>query len=390
MKVIKGGSFKLIYALAFLLSLADAVAGYTQSSFLGQFFSLDFVGLIVGLGAILTIAASTVFPKIIARFSLYTVGWVIAIVNITASIILATTQSPLLIIILFLTRYLGFIFLLIVLDVFLEKISRDNITGTIRTKYLSAINLAWLASPLIMGYLVGHNSYFRVYWFGTVVTFLLLLIFIISRRQFFVKKIKYQSPKINFAKTCKQIAGDSNLLAVFCSVIALNIFYVIAVLYVPLYLNEVIGLSWQTLGIIFTIMLLPFILIQMPAGWLADKYIGEKEMLMAGNIIMAGAGVIVWLTTNNSPIFWAALLFLSRVGAALSEAMQEVYFFKKVNAGDLGLINFFRQARTLGWLIGSLIAFVALNFANIPQLFLLVGTILIFNTLQLISLKDTK
>jgi MFS family permease len=390
MRVNKGGSFKLIYLLAFLLSLADAVAGYTQSSFLGQFFSLDFVGLIVGLGAILTIVASIIFPRIIARFSLYTVGWVIALINIMASVILATTQSPLLIVVLFLVRYLGFIFLLIVLDVLLENISRDKVTGAIRTKYLTAINLAWLASPLIMGYLVGQNSYGRVYWFGAAVISALALIFIIAKRQLLSRSIKYHRPDIDLAKTCKQITGDSNLLAVFCSVIALNIFYVIAVLYVPLYLNEVIGLSWQTLGVIFTIMLLPFVLIQMPAGWLADKYIGEKEMLMAGNVIMAGAGVVVWLTTSNSPIFWAALLFLSRVGAALAEAMQEVYFYKKVNAGDVGLINWFRQARNVGWLIGSLIAFVALNFANIPQLFLLVGTILIFNTFQLISLKDTK
>lgn len=385
-----GGSFKLIYLLAFLLSLADAVAGYTQSSFLQQFFSLDFVGLIVGLGAVLTITASVFFPKIIARFSLYSVGWVIALINIISSVILATTTSPLLIVLLFLIRYLGFIFLLIALDIFLETITRNNTTGSIRTKYLSAINLAWLISPLIMGALVGHNNYAQVYWFGAIIISLLLIIFITNKKKLLTKPIKYQTPNTNFSQTLQAILKSKDLFAVFCSVVALNIFFVIAVLYVPLYLNETIGLSWPTLGIIFTIMLLPFILIQMPAGWLADKFIGEKEMMMAGNVIMAGSGIIIWLATSSSPIFWASILFLSRIGAALAEAMQEVYFYKKVNASNLGLINFFRQARNVGWLIGSLIAFVALNFLNIPQLFLLVGAILILNTLQLIRLRDTK
>ncbi len=390
MKTIKGGNFKLIYILAFLLSLADAVAGYTQSSFLQQFFSLDFVGLIVGLGAISTILLSINFPKIIAKFSLYTVGCFLALINIIASLVLATSQSPFLVVVLFLVRYLGFIFLLIVLDIFLENISQDKLTGSIRTKYLSAINLAWLISPLLMGYLVGHNYYNRVYWFGALVITLLWLMLLFCKKRLLAKPLKYQSPKIDFVKTLKKILTNKNLLATFCSVVTLNIFYVVAVIYIPLYLNSVIGLSWQTLGIIFTVMLLPFVMIQMPAGWLADKFIGEKEMLMAGNVIMAGAGVIIWLTTSHSAVFWAALLFLSRVGAALTESMQEVYFYKKVNAGDLGLINFFRQAKNLGWLIGALMSFVALNFLNIPQLFLLVGAILVLNTLQLIDLKDTK
>jgi MFS family permease len=391
MKIITRRGFNLIYLLAFLLSLADAVAGYTQSSFLQQYFSLDFVGLIVGLGTVLTIIVSIFFPKIIAKLSLYVVGLIIVFINLGSSLILATTQSTILVVVLFLVRYLGFIFLLITLDVFLENISKDNLTGSIRTKYLSAINLAWLASPILMGYLVGNNNnYSRVYWFGTTIICLFLFIFILNKKQLLAKPIKYQVPKIDFGQTLKKIISNKDFLAVFCSVIALNVFYVIAVLYVPLYLNETIGLSWQTLGIIFTIMLLPFVLIQMPAGWLADKFIGEKEMMMAGNVIMAGAGVAMWLTTSTSFIFWAAILFLSRIGAALAEAMQEVYFYKKVNASDLGLINFFRQARNVGWLIGSLIAFVALNFLNIPQLFLIVSAILILNTLQLIDLKDTK
>lgn len=390
MKAITRGSFKLIYLLVFLLTLADAVAGYTQSSFLQQFFSLDSIGLIISLGAFLTIVVSAMFPKIIARFSLYSVGLIITAINITSSVILATTHAPLLIVVAFLVRYLGSIFFLIVLDVFLENISRDNVTGAIRTKYLSAINLAWLVSPLIMGYLVGQNNYGQVYWFGAALITLLLLIFMVGKRQLLTKVIKYRLPKIDFAKTLQRIIGSKDLLAVFCSVVALYIFYVIAVLYVPLYLNKTIGLSWPTLGIIFTIMLVPFLLIQMPAGWLADKFIGEKEMMMAGNVIMAGAGIAMWLTTSHSPIFWTAILFLSRIGAALAESMQEVYFFKKVNASDLGLINWFRQARNLGWLIGALITFVALNFINIPQLFLIVSAILILNTLQLIGLKDTK
>ena len=59
------------------------------------------------------------------------------------------------------------------------------------------------------------------------------------------------------------------------------------VIYTPIYLHEHIGLPWSDIGIIFTIMLLPFVLFEFPAGKLADGKWGEKEPPIIGIILIA-------------------------------------------------------------------------------------------------------
>ena len=389
-KTRRGYNFSLVYLLVFLLSIADAVVGYTQSSFLNQFFSLSNVGLVVGACSLMAIIVSAWLPKLISKNSAYKVGVGLTIINIICALVLTFSRSPMLVFIFFLTRYLGFMFLLTVLDIFLEKISSDKTTGLVRSTYLTIINLAWLLSPWLMGRLVGDNNYGRIYLFGSLITSLLLIILILNRKK--LKNVKPEATLKTFGAftSLKQLFRSRDLLATFSAVMALNVFYAVAVLYVPIYLNQNLGFSWQTIGFIFTIMLLPFVLIQLPAGMVADKYWGEKEMMMAGNVIMAGCSAIIFLATSREVVFWAGLLFFSRVGAALAESMQEIYFYKKISIKNVGLISFFRQARSLGWLLGALLAFALLKFIDIKGLFLTVAIILIINTLHLSFIKDTK
>ena len=167
-------------------------------------------------------------------------------------------------------------------------------------------------------------------------------------------------------------------------------FYCLAVLYIPIHLTQNLHISWHNLGWIFTAMLLPFIIIQYPAGIIADKYLGEKEMLITGAIILTATCAIIYMTDSVSLWFWAILLFSSRVGAALVESMQEVYFYKQIDVSDIGLINIFRQTRTTGWLLGTIIATIGLIFFNIPTLFLFLSGIFILNLFSLTTIIDTK
>jgi len=381
--------FALIYTLAFWLALADALTGYIQSSFLGRYLSLSGIGLLLAVCAALSIVSGAVFPKIIKRFSAYQTGLAMALLAAGSSFILATSHSLPAVLTGFVVRYLTMIFLLIILDIFLEKISADKITGAIRTKYLTVINLAWLVSPFLMSRLVGQTDYQRVYLLGGLILTGLLLMMAISQRRL-GRENHYQVAKLDWLNSLKTVWANRNLKAVFGAVLALNIFYCLAVLYVPLYLNQTVGLSWQTIGIIFTFMLLPFVLIQFPAGLLADKRFGEKEMLIAGNVIMAISSLALWLATSRAPEFWAALLFLSRIGAALAESMQEVYFYKQIDASQVGLINLFRQTRNVGWLAGAILAAATLFFLNIPQLFFIVAVVMLVNIFQLTKIRDTK
>src|SRR3972149_2289795 len=105
----------------------------------------------------------------------------------------------------------------------------------------------------------------------------------------------------------------------------------------------------------FTIMLLPFVIVQYPLGKLADK-IGEKELLNIGIIVMSFATLAIPFLGSANFFLWAGVLFLTRVGAAMVEAMTEIYFFKKINTEDSEVISFFRNTYPVAFIFAPLIA----------------------------------
>ncbi len=104
-------------------------------------------------------------------------------------------------------------------------------------------------------------------------------------------------------------------------------------------------------GLVFTVMLIPFILLQYPVGVLADKKYGEKEMMILGLIIMIGATAWMWATQRTDVWMWMALLTVSRVGAAILETMEDSYFYKQITAHDMALINCFRTTRPFAYIV---------------------------------------
>ena len=105
------------------------------------------------------------------------------------------------------------------------------------------------------------------------------------------------------------------------------------VVFTPIYMNKVLGLTWDKVGIISALILLPFVIFQYPAGKIADKYWGEKELLFLGILIMGISTIGLFFTHS----IWAfvGLLFCTRIGASIIEIMREVYLYKNLNAGNI-------------------------------------------------------
>lgn len=379
----------IIYILGFVISLSDSVSGYIQSSFLSNFFNNSTIGAVMAISALLTVFASFVYPKIIAKLNNQSTTLLISFIVMVTSLILSFSNVKPIIITSFILRYVGLILLLVNLDIFLENKSDDKHTGAIRSKYLTITNIAWLMSPILMGKLVKTTDYSNIFNFSFIILAITIIFTIIFKKSI-VEKEKYNWHEIELKQTLKTIWKRINLRRIFITALVLQVFYAIAVLYVPIKLNQELGLSWSSISIIFTFMLLPFVIFQYPAGIIADKYLGEKEIMIGGSIILILASIIIAKLTSTSILVWSAALFFSRIGAAIYEAMQETYFYKHVDSSDISLITMFRQTRPTGWLIGSLIAFVFLNFITISQLFYIVAFIFVLNLFNLAFLKDTK
>ena len=157
----------------------------------------------------------------------------------------------------------------------------------------------------------------------------------------------------------------------------------------PIYLNQYMHFNWTEIGSLFTIMLLPFVLFEIPAGWISDKHLGEQEIMVAGFLISSCAVLVIpFLPASFLP--WAIVLFISRVGASLIEVTTESYFFKKVDNRRTDVISLFRVSRPLALVIAPVIATVAFGFIPFQYIFIVVGSIMIVGTHYSLALKDTK
>lgn len=202
------------------------------------------------------------------------------------------------------------------------------------------------------------------------------------------KEAKYQYEKIGTA--IRKTWLNKNLRGTFFIALLLQIFYNTAIIYLPIYLHQNLGIDWSQLGIMFSIMLIPFLIFEIPAGIIADKYIGEKEIWFFGFFVLILSLLLFFFVKTTNFWTWTIILFLSRIGAALIEAMRESYFFKLVDAKDVSFINVFRISKPLGYIIGPLIAIAVLAFLPIHYIFLIIAIISLSGFYFIYSIQDTK
>jgi hypothetical protein len=137
--------------------------------------------------------------------------------------------------------------------------------------------------------------------------------------------------------------------------LSLRIFYALAAIYIPLHLISV-GFSWPEIGLMLGLALLPFMLATFPAGRLADSRLGEKELMVAGFIIMCGALALFSLELPKSFALYAGILFTTRIGAALVDIATETHFFRSVTSRDINSITLFRMLQPIAYIGGVALA----------------------------------
>ena len=272
------------------------------------------------------------------------------------------------------------------MDIFLESNTKNETTGKIRGVYLTTQNAAWLAPPLIAGLILTNGDYWKIFASAGVILFPVLSIV-------FGKFSDFRDPPyahIPLFATIKEIWRRKDIYRIFMSNLLLSFFFSWMVIYMPLYLHKHIGIAWSGIGIIFTIMLIPFVLFSIPSGKLSDTRWGEKEMLSFGFVLMAITTGILTFVTSQSIALWAALLFLTRIGATLVQTMNESYFFKQISASDSEIISVFRYTHPLGYLLGPLAASALLSLVDFRFMFLILGIITLYGLRYSLTIKDTK
>lgn len=387
-KSLKNGrnAFLVIYLLGFLFAFQHAIPAYISSSFIETFAPEKFVGVLYSIGAILSIIGLIKMPKILAKFGNYRT--IVFLIILSSFLLLGLSYfkffvyiAPIFVV------YISIIPLIIIcLDIFLEKFSDNEKTGTIRGSYLTVTNAAWVIAPLLAGIILTNGDYSKIY----LVAALFLMVFLAIIRPNLKDFSDTPYPETSFWETVKVILGEKDVRKIFAANFLLQFFYAWMIIYMPIYLHQYIGLSWKEIGAIFTVMLLPFVFLQMPAGRLADKVFGEKEFLSFGFVIAAVSTASIFFISGKNIFIWALVLFITRVGASMIEVMTESYFFKHMNSGDANIISAWRRNLPTAFILAPILAFAVLSFFDYKYLFLILGAIMLYGLRYSLALKDTR
>ena len=363
----------MIYLAGFLFSMPIALASYINSSFLSSFVGEKFVSIIYVLGSIGSILALLLAPKIFRKIGGYRFLLLVILLDAFSFLMLSIAENIWSAIAMFILGFSMNTLLIFSLDELLEIFSRNSATGKIRGIYLVVCNAAWVLAQLFSGTILGGFSYRTIYLISFSIMTLFLIISFLNLKN--IPDPKYD--KIKSFTFISEFFKNKNLFRAYTLSFLLQFFYSWMVIYTPIYLYAYLGFSWQEIGIIFAIMLLPFVLIQFPLGKYSDK-IGERKMLIFGFFVIALATLSLFFIREHSLWLWAMLLFATRIGAATIEVSGDAYFFKHIKPENEEFVGVYRSASPIAYIIGPFSAFIVFLF--IPSfnfIYIILGTLML-------------
>ena len=371
-----------LYKGGFFFALHYALITYASSTYLEQFLSPDQAGFVFTAGSLLGIVLVYASIRFWRRNAKVLLGFVIP-TTFLLLILLATLPYAQIVGVLF-SMYLGFNFLgWYLFDIAIEHESSDETTGQIRGSYLTFVNVAWLFSPLISGILITQGGFTSLFFASAGAS--LLAFFVIARDSRATLSTSRHTLKLNHPAIW--ITKPEIKKALYIN-FTLQFFYSAMVVVTPIYLIHTLGIGWETLGKIFFIMLLPFVLVDYPLGRLADKRGNEKKILIIGTSILTVFTVLFAFFGGQSIFLAALILYGTRVGASIIEIITDSYFFKHVGERDMGSIAMYRMMTPVAFLFGPLFAFMYSSLFSYSVVFVGVAVVTTTSIIVASRIKD--
>ncbi len=381
-------AFTTLLLLNFILALHHASITYTNSSLLGQFMSPEGVSLLYVIASIIVVGVLALGPQLV-----HTVGvlrlFILSIIILQISIFFLGFSKNIWSAAAFFILQAVFMFILrYLLDLYLESLSKDESkTGNTRSLFITGGSLGWLLGPVIASVLIVGSFFGPLYAFSALILTPAFLIAMTTLKRF--------TPSI--PKTPRIIDGFKKILyyrknvrAVMFVHLLMHLFNVIIIIYAPLYLFEVGGYSWQAIGSLIALAMLPYLIIEIPLGFFADHSIGEKEIMVGGLAILGITTALLSFVPLTLFFTWSLLFIATRIGGAMLEIGTESYFFKQVNEQDTEIISIFRILWPLGGVIAPLIALLVLPLVGLGNIFAVFGVIFLMGIPVALKIVDTR
>ncbi len=379
-----------LYITSFLLIFHSFLVSYINSSYLEQFISTAAVGTLYTIGAAISIFIFLFISRVLRQIGNFHLTIGLVIFDFISVLGMSYATSLEVAIPLFIIHLISVPLIFFNIDVFIEEMigNKEGVTGSRRGLLLAGASLVGAISPLTSSFLVDEvTGSFSLVYFVSALTLIPVFAILI----FYYKN--FSDPAYNEIKLFDAIRffwKTHNIRFVFLAHFVLQLFFMVMVIYTPIYLTQDIGFSWKEFGLIMFFAQLAYIILEYPVGYIADKYIGEKEMMAFGFLVMALATSWMSFVTIPSVLLWSFVMFMTRVGASFVEATTESYFFKKTTSTDAQIISFFRIIRPFSYVFGALLASFVLLYLPFNMLFIVTALLMIPALFFTLNIEDTK
>ncbi|HEY4473762.1 MAG TPA: MFS transporter [Candidatus Paceibacterota bacterium] len=357
------------------------------SNYLAQFMGDIALGWVIAGASVVVAASLSFFPAIFTRFGTSRVLVALTVGEAAAVVGLFASESAAVAAFFFAVQGIFAYNIFLGIDLLLESQSADEETGRLRGMFLVVSNTAVLAASLALSGILYDGNFGSVFLVA-----LALLVPFLALVAFFLPPISNPIATLreSFSQSLGGIVHRPSLLPVLAGHFLVLLFFTWEIYYIPLYLREHIGFSWQIISALFAISVLPYIFFEYTLGKIADTYLGEKEMTIAGFVIVS-VGVAAFSFAEFVPVMlWAALIFIANIGGAAVEVMTETHFFKRVSAMDANLIGIYQMLRPISAVVGPIVASLALLLVPFPFIFAVFGAILALGIPITFLMKDTR
>ncbi len=374
-----------MYILSFLFTLHIALSAYVNSTFLTKIISEKYVGILYTISSLVTLIFLSRSVNILKYFGNRKFVLSSLLVNMVSLVGIITSKNPYIIGTSFILLSATNTLVIFSLDIFIEHFGNSETIGKTRGLYLTIINLAWMISPLITAMLITkEGGYISIYVLSFIATIVMAIGLVFSVKTFEDSTYK----KTPFLETYRYLKANRHMLAITVINFILQFFYAWMVVYMPIYLFEHIGFKWDQIGVIFTIMLTPFVIFGLPVGILIDKYhIKRRTLLFIGILIMSISTFIISFITTKNIALWSLVLFMTRMGASITETTSEIYFFMHTKEEDTFLLSVFRDMTPVAYIIAPLISTLIFIFLPLKFLFSVLGIITLIGLYYIPKLK---
>lgn len=376
---------KITSFISFLMGFAQAAMVYVLSSYFKLASGTENVGIFYAVVYVIVLLILLNFHKVVRKLGKATVYYLAVLIKIIVLVFLVMLAPS----------KLGMIFLMVYiiagalewtsLDVILESFSKDTMSGRIRGFHLTVLNAGFVFGPFVSTYILDKIGFQSVFIFSLIFN---SLVFTLSLMSFNKINHKFEQ-KLKTSELLKKVIARKNVMRIYYISIVLEFFYSVMVIYTPIYLRD-LGFSWGNIGLIFTVMLIPFVLFSYPIGYLADKKTGEKELLIFSLFVMGISTATLYFIGSADILIWSIVLFATRIGASFIGVLQDSYFYKRIDGYDVDIIDFFRTSIPVGYITGAIFSSFIIFFLPIKAVFILAGLVILSALYPAFKLKDNQ